>query len=285
MSTVMMGNEVAKSMKENLAQEVEKLKENGVIPCLALIRVGRRPDDLAYERGAKKKMELLGISCRTVELDENISQEEIEEEIQKINEDMGIHGMLVFSPLPGTLDEERVRSMIHPFKDVDGMSPVNAAKIFSGDPSGFAPCTAEAVLVMLDYYGIALEGKRAVIIGRSRVVGRPLSMLFLARNATVTICHTRTKELEKTCREAEVLVAAAGKARMVAGEMVGEGAVVVDVGINMDEEGCLCGDVDFEATQQKASYISPVPKGVGSVTTTILAEHVIRGAKYLNDIE
>lgn len=282
MTTLMMGNDVAKAMKESLVQEVEALKAKGITPCLAVIRVGERADDMAYERGAKKRMELVGIECRVIELPEDISQKELEEEIQKANDDTTIHGILMFSPLPETLNEEKVRSMIHPFKDVDGMNPVNAAKVFSGDPSGFAPCTPEAVLAMLDHYGIALEGKRVVIIGRSKVVGRPLAMLLLARNATVTICHTRTRELEKTCREAEILVAAAGKARMVTKDMTGESAVVVDVGINADADGNLCGDVDFEEVKQKASYISPVPKGVGSVTTSVLAEHVVRGAKYFH---
>ncbi len=282
MTTLMMGNDVAKAMKESLVQEVEALKAKGITPCLAVIRVGERPDDLAYERGAKKRMELVGIECRAIELPEDISQKELEEEIQKANDDTTIHGILMFSPLPETLNEEKVRSMIHPFKDVDGMNPVNAAKVFSGDPSGFAPCTPKAVLTMLDYYGIELEGKRVVVIGRSKVVGRPLAMLLLARNATVTICHTRTKELEKTCRQAEILVAAAGKARMVTKDMIGESAVVVDVGINVDADGNLCGDVDFEEAKQKASYISPVPKGVGSVTTSVLAEHVVRGAKYFH---
>ncbi|MCI8638291.1 MAG: bifunctional 5,10-methylenetetrahydrofolate dehydrogenase/5,10-methenyltetrahydrofolate cyclohydrolase [Coprococcus sp.] len=285
MTKLMMGNDVAKAMKERLIQDVEALKANGVNPCLSIIRVGERPDDLAYERGAKKRMELVGITCKTIELSEDISQKELEDAIQKANEDTKIHGILMFSPLPGTLNEEKARQMIHPLKDVDGMNPVNAAKVFSGDPSGFAPCTPEAVLAMLDHYGIVLEGKRVVVIGRSKVVGRPLAMLLLARNATVTICHTRTKELEKTCREAEILIAAAGKANMVTKEMIGESAVVVDVGINVDADGNLCGDVDFEDVKQKASQISPVPKGVGSVTTSVLAEHVVRGAKYLNTVD
>lgn len=279
----MLGSEVAKAMKERLVCEVEKLKEAGTEPCLAIVRVGARPDDLAYERGAVKRMELTGIACRVIPLEEGISQEAFEEAFRKVNDDPSVHGILLFQPLPEGLDAEPVRKMIRPEKDVDGMSPVNVAKVFAGDKSGFAPCTAEAVMVMLAHYGISLEGKNAVIAGRSMVVGRPLAMLMLAENATVTICHTRTKEFAKTCREADILAVCAGKAKLITEEMVGEGAVVADVGINVDEEGTLCGDVDFEAVKEKAAFISPVPRGVGSVTTSVLAEHVVRAAKEITN--
>lgn len=279
MGTEMTGIEVAKAMRERMTAEVETLKAAGTEPCLAIVRVGERPDDLAYERGAKKRMELVGIMCRVIELSEDISQEEFEEEFDKINADPSVHGILLFQPLPNGLDAEPVQKKIDPLKDVDGMSPINVAKVFAGDESGFAPCTAEAVMEMLDYYGIEPEGKRAVIVGRSMVVGKPLSMMMLAKNATVTVCHTRTKNLEAICRDADILVACAGKARMITADMVGEGAVVVDVGINVDEEGNLCGDVDYEAVAEKASYISPVPRGVGSVTTSVLAAHVVRAAR------
>lgn len=260
MSIEMLGSEVAKAMKERLVRESEELKAVGTVPCLAIVRVGARPDDLAYERGAKKRMELTGIACRIVELEEGISQESFEEEFQKVNEDPEIHGILLFQPLPEGLDVEPIRRMINPAKDVDGMSPVNVAKVFAGDKSGFAPCTAEAVMAMLAHYGIDPEGKKTVIVGRSMVVGKPLSMLMLGEHATVTVCHTRTKELARTCREAEILIACAGKAKMITEDMVGDGAVVADVGINVDESGNLCGDVDFDAVKEKASFISPVPR-------------------------
>lgn len=282
MGTVMLGTEVAKSMKERLIREVEALKEKGISPCLAILRVGARPDDLSYERGAKKRMELTGIGCRVVELPEDVTQERLEQELRNLNEDPDVHGILVFRPLPGHLDEEPLKQIIHPVKDVDCMSPVNIAKVFSGDESGYAPCTPEAVMEMLDHYDIDPKGKRVTVVGRSMVVGKPLSMLLLKRHATVTICHTRTVDLAGTCRNAEILIAAAGKAGMVTADMTGEGAVVLDVGINMDEEGNLCGDVDFDAVEPKASYISPVPRGVGSVTTSVLAKHVVRAAEYLN---
>ena len=279
MSTEMLGVEVARAMKERIVEDVALLKAAGVVPCLAIIRVGARPDDLAYERGAKKRMELVGVEYRVIELPEEIGQAEFEEAFCMVNEDPSVHGILLFQPLPDGLDGEPVRRMICPEKDVDCMSPVNVAKLFAGDASGFAPCTAEAVMEMLAHYGIEPEGKRAVIVGRSMVVGKPLSMLLLGKNATVTVCHTRTAELEKICREADILAACVGKARMITADMVGEGAVVADVGITVDAEGNLCGDVDYEAVCGKASYISPVPRGVGSVTTSVLAAHVVRAAK------
>lgn len=283
MAEVMLGVEVAKAMKTQIIEKVESWKEKGIIPNLTIIRVGAREDDLAYERGAKKRMELTGIDCKVLELPEDISQEKLEAEFQKVNEDPKVHGILLFRPLPKHLNEEPLRMMIDPYKDVDGMSPVNMAKVFSGDISGHAPCTAEAVMEMLDYYQINLTGKKVAIVGRSMVVGRPLSMLMLQKNATVTICHTRTKDLPGTLREAEVLVAAAGKAKMITEDMVGEGAVVADVGINVDEDGNLCGDVDYDAAEKKASYISPVPRGVGSVTTSVLAKHVVKSVELLTE--
>lgn len=285
MGTVMMGTEVAKAMKERLLCETANLKQKGIQPKLAILRVGERPDDLSYERGAKKRMELTGIECQVSVLPQDVTQQELEAEFTRLNEDPGIHGILLFRPLPEHLDEEPLKRLINPVKDVDCMCPVNIAKVFSGEESGYAPCTPEAVMEMLHHYGVDPKGKKVTVIGRSMVVGKPLAMLLLKRHATVTICHTRTADLAGTCRQAEILIAAAGKAKMVGPEMVGEGAVVVDVGINMDKEGNLCGDVDFENVQQRTSYISPVPKGVGSVTTSVLANHVVRAAKYLHHLE
>ncbi len=282
MSIVMRGIDVANAIKEELIQEAAALKAEGIIPCLAIVRVGARPDDLAYERGARKRMEKTGIECRIIELPEDISQKEFERAFSEVNEDPGVHGILLFRPLPASLDEEPVKAMINPEKDVDGMSPVNIAKVFSGDETGFAPCTAEAVMEMIRHYGIELQGKQVTVLGRSMVVGKPLSMLLMKANATVTVCHTRTVDLAAQCRDAEILAVAAGKARMVTEEMAGEGAIVIDVGINVDEEGNLCGDVDYDAVAAKTSYISPVPGGVGSVTSSILAKHVIRGAEYFH---
>ncbi len=279
MSIVMLGGEAAKAMKEPLIRETEELKEAGILPSLTLLRVGERPDDLSYERSARKRMEMIGIDCQVVSLPETVSQADFEAAFDAVNEDPKVHGILVFSPLPEGLDIGPVKERINPGKDVDGISAVNEAKVFSGDGSGFAPCTAQAVIELLDHYGIDLTGKRVTLVGRSLVVGKPLAMLLLGRNATLTICHTRTRDLAGSCRNAEVLIAAAGKARMITADMVSEGAVVVDVGINVDADGNLCGDVDFEAVEPKASCISPVPRGVGNVTTSVLAEHVLRAAR------
>ncbi len=280
MGIVMKGAEAAKAIKEELTGEVADLKAGGIKPCLAIIRVGARPDDLAYERGARKRMETSGIECRVTALPEDIGQKELEQEFSKVNADPCVHGILLLRPLPGTLDEEPLKAMIDPQKDVDGMSPVNIARVFSGDETGFAPCTAEAVMEMLRHYRIEIRGKRVTVLGRSMIVGKPLSMLLLKEHATVTICQTRTADIAEECRNAEILVAAAGNARMVTEEMAGKDAVVVDVGINVDEDGNLCGDVDYDAVEGKASYISPVPGGVGSVTSSVLAKHVVRSAKY-----
>lgn len=280
MGIVMKGAEATKAIKEELTGEVAALKAGGIKPCLAIIRVGARPDDLAYERGARKRMETSGIECRVTALPEDIGQKELEQEFSKVNADPCVHGILLLRPLPGTLDEEPLKAMIDPQKDVDGMSPVNIARVFSGDETGFAPCTAEAVMEMLRHYRIEICGKRVTVLGRSMIVGKPLSMLLLKEHATVTICHTRTADIAEECRNAEILVAAAGNARMVTEEMAGKDAVVVDVGINVDEDGNLCGDVDYDAIEGKASYISPVPGGVGSVTSSVLAKHVVRSAKY-----
>lgn len=282
MSILMKGADVAKTMKEELTAEARRLKDRGILPGLTIVRVGARPDDLAYERGARKRMEMIGIECKVVELPQTITQAEFEKTFFKINENPKVHGILLFRPLPGHLDEGPVVSRINPLKDVDCMSPVNISKVFSGDETGHAPCTPEAVMEMLDYYKIDPKGKKVTVIGRSMVVGKPLSMLLLKRHATVTICHTRTKDLSATCREAEILVAAAGKARMVTADMIGDGAVVVDVGINVDAKGNLCGDVDFNAAEPVTSYISPVPRGVGSVTSSVLAKHVLKAAEYLS---
>ena len=284
MSIIMKGSEVVAAMKEELLREVEKLAQKGIVPQLGIVRVGARPDDLAYERGAVKRMEAVGIRCKVVELPESISQADFEQEFSAVNSDPDIHGILLFRPLPKQLNEDPVRSMINPKKDVDCMSPVNMAKVFAGDESGFAPCTPEAVMEVLAHFGIDLKGKRVTVVGRSMVVGKPLSMLLLKKNATVTICHTRTADLGATCRNAEILIAAAGKAKMITADFVSENSIVVDVGINVGSDGKLCGDVDFEAVAPKSSYITPVPGGVGTVTSSVLAKHVVRAANYLNGL-
>ena len=271
------GAPVSAAIREWAAEEIKQLQ--GSVPKLASIRVGEKPDDMSYERSAVKKMEAFGLRVQTFVFPKDISDEEFKEAFQKINKDPDVTGILLLRPLPRQIKEKEIEAMIDPRKDLDGISPVNIAKVFSGDPSGFAPCTAEAVIEILKANNISIEGKRAAVIGRSMVIGKPLSMLLLKENATVTICHTRTKELPEICRQAEILVAAAGKAGMVEESWVSDGAVVIDVGINVDENGKLCGDVDQASMESRNLLLTPVPGGVGAVTTAVLAKHLIQAAR------
>lgn len=270
------GAEVSARIKECVAGLLGEL--NGRVPKLAIVRVGERPDDLSYERGAVKKMAAFGLDSEVYAYPEDISDEEFKKVFRNINEDEAVDGILLLRPLPKQICEKDIEKMIDPGKDLDGISPENIAKVFAGDTSGFAPCTAEAVVETLKAFDVPIAGKRTVIVGRSMVVGRPLSMLLLKENATVTICHTRTVDLPGTCRNAEILVAAAGKAHMLDDSFVGEGAVVIDVGINVDENGKLCGDVEFDSLEGTASMATPVPGGIGAVTTAVLAKHLAQAA-------
>ena len=269
------GSAVTKKINENLKQTLSSWKD--ALPHLAIIRVGDNPDDISYEKSAVKKMELLGISHTCYTYPKTISTQEFRTAFQKINEDSSIDAILLLRPLPSSIDEKEIAEIIHPAKDIDGISPINIAKIFSGEKDGFAPCTAEAVMEMLSYTDIPLSGKTAVVIGRSLVVGRPLCMLLLNQNATVTICHSKTKNLPSICKTADILISCIGRPHMIDTSYVKENAVVIDVGINFDENGSLCGDVDSDNITQ-ASFITPVPGGVGAVTTSILAKHVIKAA-------
>ena len=272
---VLKGAEVSAKIKEEVAQIAAGLQE---VPKLAIIRVGENPDDMSYERGATKKMESFGLRVQSYVYPEDITDSDFKAEFTRINGDPDVTGILMLRPLPKQICEKDIEGMIDPEKDLDGISPVNIAKVFAGDDSGFAPCTAEAVVEVLKAAEIPMTGKRVTIVGRSMVVGKPLSMLMVKENATVTICHTRTKDLAGTCRNAEILVAAAGRAKMLNGDYVGQDAVVIDVGINVDENGKLCGDVDYDTIQDKAQAATPVPGGVGAVTTAVLAKHLVRAA-------
>lgn len=273
---ILKGLPVANAINEKLMEQVKSIE--GPLPHLAIIRVGERPDDCSYERGAVKKMDKVGVRCTTYTFDADIDNETFQAEFDKINENPDIDGILMLRPLPKQLDEKQIENKIDPRKDLDGISPLNLAKVYAGDESGYAPCTAEAVIEMLDYAGIDIKGKRVTVVGRSLVIGKPVSMLLMKRNATVTVCHTKTVDMEGTCRNAEILVAAAGSARMIKKEYVADGAVVIDVGINVDDEGSLCGDVDFDAISDIAAIATPVPGGVGSVTTSVLAKHLVKAA-------
>ena len=273
---ILKGLPVANAINVKLMEQVKSIE--GPLPHLAIIRVGERPDDCSYERGAVKKMDKVGVRCTTYTFDADIDNETFQAEFDKINENPDIDGILMLRPLPKQLDEKQIENKIDPRKDLDGISPLNLAKVYAGDESGYAPCTAEAVIEMLDYAGIDIKGKRVTVVGRSLVIGKPVSMLLMKRNATVTVCHTKTVDMAGTCKNAEILVAAAGSARMIKKEYVADGAVVIDVGINVDDEGNLCGDVDFDAISDIAAAATPVPGGVGSVTTSVLAKHLVKAA-------
>lgn len=273
------GAEVAKALTETLQQEAEQLKAKGVEPCLAILRVGARDDDLSYERGAMKRCEKVGIAVRSVVLPEDVTQEMLMGEVRKLNEDAGVHGVLMFRPLPKHLDDEAVRAALAPAKDMDGITDGSMTAVYAGTGSGYAPCTAQACVELLKHYNIPIKGKRVVVIGRSLVIGKPVSLLLLAEHATVTICHSRSENLSEICKEADILVVAAGKAGMVREESVRAGQVVLDVGIHANADGTLCGDTRFAEVEPLVAAITPVPGGVGAVTTAVLASHVIEAAK------
>lgn len=277
----MKGSEVSARMKEMLLARVAALKKEGIAPRLSVVRVGNNPSDLAYERGILKRFNPLGIEVDIHELPEDISQSDFNAEFMWLNSDTKTQGILLFRPLPEGLSSSYVCLNMNPKKDIDGMCPVNEARIFEGGSEGFAPCTASAVMTMLAQYGYDPAGKNVVIVGRSMVIGRPLSMLMLRANATVTICHSKTQNLPEVCRRADIVIAAAGHPRMLTPEYFTKRSVVVDVGINTDSEGNLCGDVDFERVSSVVQAISPVPGGVGAVTTSVLAENLIKAAKLL----
>ena len=279
MAQLWKGAPVAAALTEQLSQRAQALIAKGVTPTLAIVRVGERPEDLSYERGALKRCEKVGIAVRQYLLTAASSQTDLMEVIKEINRDDSIHGCLLFRPLPKHMDEAAVCAALSPAKDVDGITAGSLAAVFSGSGAGYPPCTAQACLEILDHYGYELKGKRAVVVGRSLVIGKPVSMLLLGRHATVTICHTRTADLPAECRRADLLVAAAGKAGAVSAQCLASGQVVLDVGINVDEDGNLVGDVDFAAAENTVEAITPVPGGVGAVTTSVLARHVIEAAE------
>lgn len=271
--------EAARSIKEELAKKVQLLAAEGLRPKLGIIRVGARPEDISYEKGIMKNCESIGISCEVTALSDDISNEGFMKALEAANSDKSINGILVFRPLPAQIDEEKARNMINPAKDIDCMNPYNLAKVFEGDDSGFEPCTPAAVMEIIRFFGINLQGENVAVIGRSMVVGKPLSMMLLKENATVTICHSRTKDIRSIVSRADIVVAALGKARAVGADYIKPGAVVIDVGVNGAPEGGICGDVDFDKVKDIASKITPVPGGVGAVTTLMLLKHVVEAAQ------
>ena len=272
------GMPAAKAMLANLQVRVDILKEKGIVPKLTVVRVGAREDDLSYERGIYKRFEGVGAKVETVELPLTVTQEELENVIISLNKDTNVHGVLLFRPLPKTLDEIRMKSLLAEEKDVDCLTSANDAHVFAGDKKGYPPCTPQAVMEILEHYDIDLTGKKVTVVGRSMVVGKPVSMLLLSQNATVTICHTKTVNLQEECRKADIIVACAGVPKMITSDFVREGQVVIDVGIHVVDDK-LCGDVDYESVSEIVDAITPVPGGVGSVTTTVLLKHTVMSAE------
>lgn len=281
MATILKGAPVADAINERSRESIAALEATGVFPTLAMVRVGAREDDIAYESGAAKRCEKVGVRVKKLILPEDISQEELIGTINSLNCDPSVHGVLLFMPLPGQLDSEAVRKALSHEKDVDGITNGSLAGVFTGSGEGFAPCTAQACVEILDYYGIECKGKRAVIVGRSLVVGKPAAMLLMAKNATITVCHTKTIDLPSVTKNAEIILAAAGKARALGAEHLSPGQTVIDVGINF-VDGKMCGDVDFEAAEPIVGAITPVPGGVGTVTVSVLVNHVVEAAKRQN---
>ncbi len=278
MALILKSKAVTDEMARDMKPRVEALKAGGVEPTLAIVRVGKRPDDLSYERTAIKRATSLGIAVRVFELDEAVSDAELRAQIQQINEDPSIHGCLLFRPLPDSIDEASACDALAMQKDVDGISTASLGAVFTDSPEGFAPCTAVACVKMLDHYQIPLEGKQVVVVGRSLVIGKPVAMLLLARNATVTMCHSRTKDLEDVMRSADIVICATGRARAYGASCFKPGQVVLDVGINF-ADGVLCGDVDYDAVEPIVAAITPVPGGIGSVTTSTTMEHTLIAAE------
>jgi len=289
MAKRLLGKEVNEKLNARIMDQCQALKEQGVHPTLAIVRCGERPDDLSYENGATKRAEMLGVAVKKFVLSEDVTKEELLQVIDSINADNGIHGVLMFRPLPKHLkaEQDEICNRLDPRKDVDGMTDGSNAGVFMGKKLGFAPCTPAACMEILDHYGIDCTGKKAVVIGRSLVVGKPAAMMLMGKNATVTVCHTKTRDTAAIAREADILISAAGVLKSLTKDYVRPGQVVVDVSINWDAEkinakggkGGIAGDAVFEEVEPIVEAITPVPGGVGAVTTSVLIGHVVEAAQ------
>ena len=280
MAEIWKGKPVVDAMVARMQGETAALAERGIIPTLCIVRVGERPDDLSYERGAVKRCDSVGIRVKHLVLPADVTQAEFDKAFTAVNEDPAIHGILLFRPLPKQLDNERARRMLRPEKDIDGCTDASLAGVFTNTKVGFPPCTAQAAMEILHHYGVDPKGKKAAVIGRSLVIGRPVAMLLMHENATVVNCHTRTVDVPSITKQADILIAAAGVLHSVTPEYTNPDQVVIDVGINWDEQkGGISGDADFASVEPAVRAITPVPGGVGSVTTCVLADHVITAAK------
>ena len=275
------GKPVADKINEQTVAMAEKLLSQNIVPTLAILRVGNNPSDVAYEESAVKKAKTLGIHVEKYIMDIKADESDVLDVLKVLNDDENIHGVLMFRPLPKGIDEEKVRNHLSVAKDVDGITDAALGGLFTGNMLGFPPCTAEAAMTILKYYGIALAGKKAVVIGRSLVVGKPVAMMLMTQNATVTVCHSRTpkEDLQAACLDADIIICATGKINTLTADCVNGKQVVIDVGINFDEDGKMCGDADFEAVKNNVKAITPVPGGVGGVTTALLMHHTVAAAE------
>ena len=279
MADLLLGKPVADAMAADIVARAKALTASGKQPTLAIVRVGERPDDLTYERSAMKRADACGISVKQFVLPADASTDDVLAAVATVNSDDSIHGCLLFRPLPEGIDEQAVCNALDPAKDIDGITRGSLATLLAGTGEGFAPCTAAACIDILDHYGIDPQGKKAVVLGRSLVIGKPVALMLLARNATVTVCHSRTQDLASAVRDADIVVCATGRARAYGADLFAPGQTVLDVGINFDDEGNLCGDADFDAVESVVSAITPVPRGVGSVTTVAMLRNVVIAAE------
>ena len=279
MADLLLGKPVADAMAADIAARAKALTASGKQPTLAIVRVGERPDDLTYERSAMKRADACGIAVKQFVLPADASTDDVLAAVATVNSDDSIHGCLLFRPLPEGIDEQAVCNALDPAKDIDGITRGSLATLLVGTGEGFAPCTAAACIDILDHYGIDPQGKKAVVLGRSLVIGKPVALMLLARNATVTVCHSRTQDLASAVRDADIVVCATGRARAYGADLFAPGQTVLDVGINFDDEGNSCGDADFDAVESVVSAITPVPRGVGSVTTVAMLRNVVIAAE------
>ena len=279
MAEILKGAPVAAAIDAETAERAAVLTAKGKTPTLAILRVGERPDDVYYENAASKRCAKLGINTVKFTFSADASQREVMDAVEKINTDDSIHGALIFRPMPKSIDEEAVRQALSPEKDVDGITDISMAGVFTGSERGFAPCTAQSCMEILKFYGIDPKGKKAAVLGRSLVIGRPVAMMLMAANATVTVCHTRTENIAEEAQKADIVIAAVGRAKICGADHFRQGQVVLDVGMNATDEGKMCGDVDFDSAELVVDAITPVPGGVGSVTTSVLLRHVVEAAE------
>ena len=280
MAEILKGAAVTAALNEKMTAKVAALKEKGVTPTLAILRVGERPDDISYETGAMKRCEKIGVQVKNVVLPADVDSDTFFAALDNLNNDPAVHGILMFRPLPKHLDGEKARQLLAPEKDIDGCTDGSLAGVFTNTKVGFPPCTAQAAMEILDYYGIDCAGKRAVVMGRSLVIGRPAAMMLMHKNATVTVTHRKTVDTPAVVRQADIVIVAIGEMENVGAEYFRPGQVVVDVGIGWNEEkGKLCGDVRFDEAEPIVAAITPVPGGVGTVTTSILVSHVVEAAE------